>query len=270
MKPNIKNTLFRENGQLMEDIFKKIVELEESGINGILCTVIQTKGSTPLKAGAKMIVASNGKTYGTVGGGRVESETIDKAKKLLNTYNTEIFHIELINKGEPSCGGIVDIFMEPISNQYRLYIFGGGHVGKALASYVEHLDFDITVIDNREGIFDDWTEGNYKRVVTQMDDFLTTMNFDERTFITIITYDHKLDWEILSYCINQNWGYLGMMGSKSKIKEMKKKLTNLGINDDLINKINMPIGIDINAYSASEIAISITSKLIQEKNKKNK
>ncbi|MFA6570488.1 MAG: XdhC family protein [Bacteroidota bacterium] len=251
----------------MKDIYHKIVELKEAGTKAMLCTIVQTKGSTPLKAGAKMIVTDEALTYGTVGGGGIESETIDRALKLLFSNKQELFHVELTSQEGTSCGGTADIFIEPLMQNYKLYIFGGGHVGKALVHQVEHLDFDTTVIDNREGIFDDWTSGNFKKVVTNIKDFLSELQFDENIFIVIISFDHKIDWEILSYCAGKPWRYLGMMGSHSKVKAMTKSLLESGIKEEIINKINMPIGMGINSETASEIAVSIASKMIFEKNK---
>ncbi len=251
----------------MKDIYQKIVELRESGTNSVLCTIVQTKGSTPLKAGAKMLVTNKGLTYGTVGGGSVEAKTIAKANELLESNKNELIHIDLLSKEGTSCGGTVDIFIEQLIQNYKLFIFGAGHVGKALVHQLEQLEFDITVIDDREGIFNDWTEGRYKKVHSRPLDFLSELQFDDKIFIVIITYDHKIDWEILSYCAGKPWFYLGMMGSHSKVKAMKKSLTELGISEETIEKINMPIGLDINAETAREIAVSIASKMISVKNK---
>lgn len=251
----------------MIDIYQIILELKEKGINAMLCTIVQTKGSTPLKAGAKMLVTDMGVTYGTVGGGGVEDQTISKAMDLLVANKQELIHIELISKEGTSCGGTVDIFLEPLMQNYKLYIFGAGHVGKALVYQVEHLDFDTTVIDDRGGIFDDWSAGKFKKVNKNFKIYLSELQFDDKIFLAIVTYDHKLDWEILSYCADKPWRYLGMMGSKSKVKAMKKNLIDMGISEDIISKINMPIGININDETAAEIAVSITARMIQEKNR---
>jgi xanthine dehydrogenase accessory factor len=250
----------------MKDLYQKIVELKEAGKNAMLCTIVKTIGSTPLKAGAKMIVISQSETYGTVGGGSVESQTIIKAIELLAANKQELIHIELYSKEGTSCGGTADIFLEPLIQNYKLYIFGAGHVGKALVYQAEPLDFDITVIDDREGIFYDWIDGNYKIINTNFKDFLSEIKFDDKIFIAIITYDHKIDWSILSFCADKAWLYLGMMGSQSKVKSMKKSLLEMGISQDVIDKINMPIGMEINSESAQEIAVSIVAQMIFFKN----
>ncbi|OGU60485.1 MAG: hypothetical protein A2X64_08470 [Ignavibacteria bacterium GWF2_33_9] len=254
----------------MKDIYSKIIELKESGTNAMLCTIVQTKGSTPLKAGAKMLVVSDNIIYGTVGGGSIENQTITNALELAKTNKSNLLHIELISKEGTSCGGTAEIFIEPIMNTQKLYIFGAGHVGKALVQHLENIDFDITVIDDRQDIFNDWIPGNYKKVTVNIDEFLNQMQFEENIFIAIITYDHKIDWQILSFCADKKWKYLGMMGSKSKVKQMKNKLLEMDIKSDIISKINMPIGLEINDETANEIAISIAGEMIFEKNKLRK
>ncbi|MFC2131413.1 XdhC family protein [Bacteroidota bacterium] len=249
----------------MIDIYKIILELYEQGRDAVLCTIISTKGSTPLKEGAKMIVTED-KTYGTVGGGATENETINIAKELLHTSFAKKIEIELISKEDTSCGGKVEIFIESLSLNYNLYIFGAGHVGNALAEISANIGFDITIIDDRKEIIDEWDVQECNTKHSDFKEYLQKMKFDVKTFIAIMTYEHKSDWDILSYCINKPWAYLGMMGSKSKVKGVRKKLIDIGVKDEVINKIDMPIGIEINSESAKEIAISIVAKLIAEKN----
>jgi len=250
----------------MTEIYKKIIELKEQGTKSVLCTIVSTKGSSPLKAGAKMIVSEDGKYYGTVGGGSVERKTIEKAELILQSSVPSLIKIDLINDDGNSCGGTVDIFIEPISTNQKLYVFGAGHIGKALYNISKTLGFDITFIDNRENIFDGWPTCVSIKVISDFKKYLEQIEFDDTIFIAIITYDHNIDWEIISYCANKPWRYLGMMGSRRKIKTMANNLRNKGISDDIIDKINMPIGLDIDAETAEEIAISISAKLVMEKN----
>ncbi|MDA3842910.1 MAG: XdhC family protein, partial [Candidatus Kapabacteria bacterium] len=165
-----------------------------------------------------------------------------------------------------SCGGKAEVFLEPVNKKYRLYIFGAGHVGRALAGIVNELDFDITIIDDREGIFSDWDDNVFDKITISFEEYSNIMQFDERIFITIITYDHKIDWEILSYCSEKPWHYLGMMGSRSKVKSMKISLAAKGVSEEIIERIDMPIGMEIQAETAFEIAVSIAANLITEKN----
>lgn len=248
------------------DIYNKIIELNELSMDAALCTIVQTKGSTPLKPGAKMIVCEDNTTFGTVGGGKLENSVINEALILLKTNSTKLLNIDLHDDNGQSCGGKAEVFIEPICRKKKLYIFGGGHVGKALALQLENLDFDITVIDNRENIFDSWPVTKCNTIKGDFDNFLETISFDTKTLIVIMTYDHDLDWRLLSYCAPKKWLYLGMMGSKRKVKTMKDKLAKQGISQENIEKINMPIGLEIQAQTAAEIAFSVSAQLIMAKN----
>lgn len=248
----------------MINIYKKIIELNEQGINSVLCTIVSTKGSTPLKEGAKMIVCKD-KNFGTVGGGTLEKKTIDKAKQMLRVSGYSIENIDLVSEEGTSCGGKVSVFFEPIMQNFKLYIFGAGHVGKALVNLVKDINFDITVIDDRNDIFDSWKNDEIEKRICNMVKYLDEIDFNNKTFIIIVTYDHNIDRDILSYCASKPWHYLGMMGSRNKAKSMKNKLLKHGISTDILDRIDMPIGLDINAENAKEIGISIAGKLIMEK-----
>jgi len=250
----------------MIDIFEKAIELNAQGTDFVLCTVIRTKGSTPLKEGAKMIVTSD-KTIGTVGGGLTENKTIDVAREMLYSTKSKTIEIELISKEGTSCGGVVEIFFEPINQNFKLYVFGGGHVAKALVEVTRDIGFNISVIDDRKDIIEDWTMKGCVPIYSKFIEYINNMKFDNKTFIVIMTYEHTQDWDIISNCIDKEWAYLGLMGSKNKIRGMQRKLIDFGINDELINKVDMPIGLEINSQSAKEIAVSIAAKLIMEKNK---
>ncbi len=250
----------------MIDIFDKILNLNSNGIDLVLCTVISAKGSTPLKEGAKMIVTSDN-TFGTVGGGLTENKAIEVARELLHSSKSKKIEIELISKDSTSCGGVVEIFFEPINQNHKLYIFGGGHVAKALVEVARDIGFNITVVDDRQEIIDEWSVKGCTAIHSGFLEFIDKIHYDNKTFITIMTYEHSQDWDIISRCINKEWAYLGLMGSKNKIRGMRRKLIEFGIKEEIIDKVDMPIGLEINSQSAKEIAVSITAKLIMEKNK---
>ncbi|MEI6900046.1 MAG: XdhC family protein, partial [Bacteroidota bacterium] len=133
----------------MESIFKKVSEVLESGEITALCTVVSTKGSTPLKPGAKMIVWEDGRIYGTIGGGPVEKATMDDAIQVIKQNQPQLFIHDLKADHEMCCGGQMQIYIEPLIPMKKLFMFGGGHVGKAVVKHALDLDFEITVIDPR-------------------------------------------------------------------------------------------------------------------------
>lgn len=256
----------------MKNIYQEILEIQKNGERAAICTIVSTKGSTPLKAGAKMIVWEDGKICGTIGGGNLEKGVIPNALKVINNNTSQLFSHDLQTQHGMCCGGKLEIYIEPIMQNKRLYIFGAGHVGKAIEKYARDLDFEIFVIDDRSDIFDNWEAGDYNKMIVNFTEVLPKLPFNDSTFIVIATYEHSIDREILSHCINEEYAYLGMIGSKRKIDITIKMLTSSGIaSKEQLEKVRMPVGVEINAEDHNEIAISIVAELIKVKNsiKKN-
>ncbi len=255
----------------MKNIYQKIVDIQKRGERAAICTIVSTKGSTPLKAGAKMIVWEDGSIFGTIGGGNLEKGVIPNAIKVISNNTNQIFYHDLQTQHNMCCGGKLEIYIEPIMQNKRLYVFGGGHIGKAIVKYALDLDFEIFVIDDREDIFDDWETDDYDKMIVSFTEILPQLSFNNSSFIVIATYEHSIDREILSYCINQPHAYLGMIGSKRKIDITKKMMTSSGYATKVqLDKIHMPIGIEIYANDHNEIAISIVAELVKIKNEINK
>ena len=252
----------------MELMYNKIIEVIHSGKPAALCIVVSTKGSTPLKAGAKMIVWETGKIFGTVGGGPVEKAVMDNAIEIIRKKAPQLFLHDLKKDHAMCCGGFMEIYIEPLMRTNKLFMFGGGHVGKAVVKHAMDLGFDVTVIDSREDVFDDWTVSGYRKAIGDFPKILPTLPYDESTYIVIATLDHPTDNEVLGFCLKKPHYYLGMIGSKNKVSRTRENFTKEGIaTKEELDRVDMPIGIDINAVTADEIAVSIVAKLIMEKNK---
>jgi xanthine dehydrogenase accessory factor len=133
----------------MQEIFNELKTIIEQGIPAVLCVVTGTTGSTPRKAGSKMLVFQDGSIKGTVGGGSVEFQTIQDALNIICTGTpfSKRFHLE--DDLKMHCGGTMEIYFEPIGCLPKLYVFGGGHIGKALATYAAGLGFRPFVFDQR-------------------------------------------------------------------------------------------------------------------------
>ena len=251
----------------MKNIYQKIIEIQKSGEKAAICTIVSTKGSTPLKAGAKMIVWEDGSIFGTIGGGNLENGVIPNAVKVIKDNTNQLFSHDLQTQHGMCCGGKVEIFIEPIMQSKRLYVFGAGHVGKAIVKYASDLDFEIFVIDDRMEIFNDWDFEGYDKLIVDFGEILPKLPFNDSTFIVIATYEHDIDREILAYCIKRPHAYLGMIGSNRKVDITVKMMTSSGIaTPEELAKVKMPIGVDINAEDHHEIAISIVAELIAVKN----
>ncbi len=252
------------------DIYNQISELQQSNKECVLCIITDTKGSAPRKAGSKMIVFPDRKIIGTIGGGSIEFQAITEAIEILKTGTP----IKKIYKLEEDlgmhCGGTVEVYFEPIKSSSELYIFGAGHIGRVLAKYARDFGFRITLFDEREGIFDEFDTSGCKTICENYETAIGKIVFTENTYSVIVTPKHEYDEKIVGICAKKPFAYLGMIGSKRKVAEVKTRLLANNILDQQeIDRIDMPIGIKFNAETPEEIAISILAKLIDVKNSLN-
>lgn len=252
----------------MLDIIDELNEIDRQQISAVFCLVTGTSGSTPRKAGSKMLVFADGSIKGTIGGGSIEHQVIDDAVKMLcNGSEPVLKQFNLKDDLNMECGGSMQVYLEPLGCQPRLYIFGGGHIGKALAGYAAGLGFRPLVIDQREDIFQNW---DVQKTETRTGDYLQvidSLNFDKQTYIVIVTPQHAFDEQVLVACLPREYAYLGMIGSRRKVAEISRRAEELyHISPDLLKKVDMPVGIPFAAETPAEIAISIVAKLIDVKN----
>lgn len=251
----------------MQEIINDLKTVIEQGIPAVLCVVTETTGSTPRKAGSKMLVYQDGSIKGTIGGGSIEFQAIQGALKIISCGLPFSQRFNLENDLKMHCGGTMEIYFEPIGCLPKLYIFGGGHIGKALAGYAPGLGFRPFVFDQRETVFENWALPD---VATQTGEYLQiidSLQFDNNTYVVIVTPQHEFDEKVLFACAQREHAYLGMIGSKRKVGEIRKKaLENNILTAEQLAAIDMPIGIPFAAETPAEIAISIVAKMIDVKN----
>ncbi|MEI7660904.1 MAG: XdhC family protein [Bacteroidota bacterium] len=251
----------------MHQFFARVQEVVNGTTPAALCLVVDTKGSTPRKQGARMIVYADGSIYGTIGGGSVEKEVTETALKLIAAGKPAKIAFNLETDLGMHCGGMMEVYIEPLTPLKKLFIFGAGHIGKALAGFARELDFTVTLFDPREGIFAE--EAFVPFTCINKDYFIGIGEsaFDENTYIVIVTPKHTFDEEILADVARKPHAYLGMIGSSRKVDLLKKRFLDEHILDaDELSAIDMPIGIRFNAETPQEIAISILAKLIDVRN----
>ena len=255
----------------LNNIFKKIIEVENSSHKAALCTIIKVKGSAPRKTGAKMLVYATGAITGTIGGGSLEKVVIQQALDVIKNNEAKTAIHNLVSELAMCCGGTVELFIEPIMNRKKVYIFGAGHIGKALAGFAADLDFNVTLIDERYEAFDGIDIPECTLIKEQHTTAIEQLSFDENTFVVILTHNHAYDREILALTAQKSHQYIGMIGSERKVAIAKKNMIAADfMNEEQVKTIDMPIGIDIEAITPQEIAISILAKLIDVRNRKEK
>jgi xanthine dehydrogenase accessory factor len=250
----------------METILNQIPELAAQGKPFVLCLITQTTGSVPRKAGTKMLVFPDGTTTGTIGGGTMEKDIIKDALKVLalgkpsqKTYTREG------DEGQFDVASVT-VYFEPFGEGKTLYIFGAGHVGSEIARYASGLGFRIIIIDPREELIHKVSRLGLSIVKEAYIEYARTLELTQNDFSVITTHSHEIDRELLGILARQNPGYLGMIGSKRKVEEIRNFLIDHQIaSREQLERVDMPMGLPIGAETPAEIAISVVAKLIEMK-----
>lgn len=244
---------------------ENLKDLSDRGIPHVLATIVSTTGSSPRETGAKLIYVSAEEFYGTVGGGRLEQLCLEECLQALKHGTSYTKKFPLGAMTGQCCGGSVEIFFEILGFGPKIYIFGAGHVGQALARTLLGTPFTATFIDDRQM----WLDRLPKKVLRISEtprDALEEIPKDDNTFFLIMTHRHDWDQEILEKLITtRNFSYLGLIGSRSKWERFKARLKQKNISEKLWEKVSCPVGINLGlGKRPQEVAISIAAELLQK------
>jgi len=251
----------------MQDIFSKISDAIQGNKAAALCIVISTSGSTPRKEGAKMIVYTDGSAYGSIGGGSIEKEVIEMAVRNIPAGMPVKASFNLEADLGMHCGGKMEVYIEPLQTMPKLFIFGAGHIGKALSGFARELGFTVTLFDPRGEIFRDDAFTGFTCVNRDYFEAIAETGFDNTTYIVIVTPKRRYDEDILAAVARKPHAYLGMIGSERKVDLLKNRFLKENIlTAEELDAIDMPIGIPFRAETPGEIAVSILAKIIDVKN----
>lgn len=243
--------------------FLELHRLLEAGERVAMVTVIQNEGSSPRKVGARMLVRANGSIVGTIGGGTVEFEVIKQALAVLKGEDPKVYQVHLTRELGMCCGGAMSFFIEPLSQNPRLVLFGAGHVSHALAPIAEAAGFEVWVVDDRAEFAN---RERFPSAQLVLDDPLAALEElppHAQSYYVIQTHLHRLDEELLRALVTKPHVYLGMIGSRAKIARFIERLRARGVAEEALARVTMPIGLDIGAMTPAEIAISIAAELVQ-------
>jgi xanthine dehydrogenase accessory factor len=249
------------------DIYETIVRAKQEGRKVALATIVRHLGSTPRKDNAKMLIYEDGSTFGSVGGGCVEGEIWQKARKVLETGQAQMIRFELTEQDAENdglvCGGTVEIFVEPIVPEPRLVILGAGHLGKAIAEAAIPLGYEVVVVDDRENFANRERFPHAREVRTAaFESCLEGVEINGNTFVLIVTRGHRHDVTALREALPTDARYIGLVGSRRKIQLSVRSLLEQGFAPSLFEKLYAPIGLEIGSETPEEIAVSVIAEII--------
>ncbi len=340
----------------MQQLCRVILDELRAGRSLVSVVIYSHKGSTPRTAGARLLVCADGRTYGTVGGGRYEAEAANAAHTLLAadpSFPQPAIILEYSLHGvtdmDMICGGELSLLLqrldpdaetlalytraveaedagrafcltahvslpaegkavvvrreflepdasrealplddvttrlrrenqrliltEPFPRRRRLFLFGAGHVSRALALLASTLDYGVVVLEDRPE-FASAERFPLARLLLVPDQRAETLR--EALAATapaspdaavILTRGHAHDRDALQATLAFPFGYVGMIGSRAKREAVYAQLREKGLSADLLQAVHCPVGLSIGAQTPEEIAVSIAAELIAERNR---
>ncbi len=238
----------------------------------VVCTVIETEGSSPGTVGQKMLVFRDGSTAGTVGGGINEERVRVAAVDLFKNGTATILEFDLANPldgSEPVCGGRARVFIELQANEPRMVIFGAGHIGKTLARLAALTRFRVTIVDERPEYANAQLFPECERVICmEYAASVAAAELDERSHVAVVTPGHLKDREVLEQVLPTNAPYVGLVSSAKKMVEMKQYFVGKGIAKMRVENLFAPIGINLGSTTPEEIAVEILAQIVAFRNGK--
>ncbi|WP_165253162.1 XdhC family protein [Paludisphaera soli] len=342
----------------MRNLLRHLTDSLTSGREVLLCRVVATRGSTPQKAGAAMLLTPDGGQIGTLGGGCVEDEVRRKAAGRIGRDGAELYtfvlnhdyawadglicggkmvilaecprgpvhlayhqaYLRLLDAGEGFTEAVVlepeksgaratgDRFLFdrdgafvasldgreppgaiaegvapldrrprpsesggvaylPSMPRIRLVVIGAGHVGQAVAELASRVDFDVWVVDDRPQYANRERFPAARRlIVGPMGSVLRDLEVTSQTYVVIVTRGHGHDQEALQHMAPTVAPYVGLIGSKRKIRLIFDALLDEGLSEESLARVAAPVGLDIGSESVDEIAVSIVAELIARRN----
>ncbi|MDJ0496550.1 MAG: XdhC/CoxI family protein [Acidimicrobiia bacterium] len=251
-----------ENARILRDLNEAV----ERGDPVVLATVVATRRSVPRRAGTKMLVFADGTIRGTVGGGAMEAKTIEAALGTLRSHKPRLVEYELVNpeEGDPGiCGGSLTLYLEPYMPPHNVYVIGCGHVGRTVVDLAHWLGYRTIAIDDRPDLVSADAMPNAEvRFAGSVDDAFASNPVTEDSSIVVVTRSPEVDIQIIPSLLATPARYIGVMGSRTRWRSTREQLVADGVDASQLDRLHVPIGIEINAETLEEIAVSIMSEVI--------
>jgi xanthine dehydrogenase accessory factor len=240
------------------NIYQEGARVKQKGGAALLVTLISVDGDFPKGEGSKVLMKASGEKVGSLlGGAEVEKKILKEGDELLKEKKPKVLILSSENRK-------MEILLEPIFSEPTVYLFGGGHISEQVAPLAKKVHFKVVVIDDREMF------ANRNRfpeadevIVSEFERCFDQLNIDDSSYIIIVTRGHLYDGFVLEQALKTNACYIGMIGSKKKIRTLYQNLMEKGIAKETLERVYAPIGIDINSETPEEIAVSIVAELIK-------
>jgi xanthine dehydrogenase accessory factor len=248
---------------------EKLGEYLAQGTAFCVATIVTSRGSTPRKVGAKMIIREGGEIDFTLGGGPFEALVIEDAKRALASGEAALNAYRFLPVGENAtgmtCGGEVEVFLEVHRRAPRVVVFGGGHVALPLARLAKSTGFRVAVVDDRAEFANERRFPEVDEIVHAAGGYVRNdFPLEEDDYVVIVTRCHQTDEACLRHVLEDDRepAYVGVVASVRKARVLLAKLVQDGYPRARLEAVRSPVGLDIGAESPEEIAVSILAEII--------
>ncbi len=244
----------------------ELIASQQAGKPVALATIIRARGSVPRHVGSKMLIYADGHLSGTIGGGEMEARVMKEALEALDEGRPRIVPYTLVDpaKGDPGvCGGEVEVYIEPYLSPATVLVIGSGHVGRAVVRLAAWLGFRVAVNDDRpELATPEQAPGADIYLPGGIEEALANFTITRNTYVVVVTRNVLVDRQIIPRLLESPAPYIGIIGSRRRWEESKRLLREDGLSDERLSRCHSPIGLELNAETPSEIAVSIMAEII--------
>jgi xanthine dehydrogenase accessory factor len=251
-------------------IYREVMKIKQKGGAAVLATLISTDGVFPKGERSKALLKIFGEKVGSLLDRKeLEQRILDESATLLKEKKPKVIVLSSeegdARRGEPGRSWKkMEVLLEPILCEPTVYIFGAGHISQQLSPLAKRVHFKVVVIDDREMF------ANRERfpeadevIVSKFEECFDRFAIDESSYIVIVTRGHLYDGFVLEQAVKTNARYIGMIGSKKKIRTLYENLIEKGVPKETLNRVHAPIGLDIHSETPEEIGVSIIAELIK-------
>lgn len=236
-------------------MFDEIQRLRQLGQKAALATVVRVPGAESSFRTSKMLVREDGSRLGSIGSDAIEADVWAAAESVIREEKSRIMKFES-----------AEIFIEPILPVPRMIIFGAGHIAIQVSKIATIAGFRSTIVDDRPEFASNERFPEAENIICgALEEASAQIHPDENTYVIIVTRDNEEDKHVLRWAVQTSARYIGMIGGRAKIQSITSDLELEGISRDRLDRVNMPIGLDIGAVLPEEIAVAIVAEVIHNR-----
>ena len=243
----------------MDALVQELIRVKSEGAGAVLVTVVESEGLDGFDSGSKCLIRDGRIVHGEVNDRELEQTLLREAEARLSEERSRLVSVETAS------GGQADVFFEAMPSPPKLIVVGAGHIAVPLVRIAKLMDYYVVVIDDRilfanEERFPEADEV----VVGDMAETVKALDITPTTYVVLITRGHKYDEPCLRELLHRPAKYIGMIGSKRRIKACFERFKEEEhVSEELISRVYAPIGLDIATETPEEIALGILGEIIK-------